>query len=88
MSDFCLDPTDEKVALQLIQVRYVASESIHIYSTDNTPGLVASLDAFPHSNHCILHSAVLCGVPHDDYPGAVEAVSGRAEPEVRARLTV
>ena len=88
MSDFCLDATDEKVALQLIQVRYVASASIHIYSTDNTPGLVASLDAFQRSNHCIHHSVVLCGAPHDDYPGAVEAVSGRAEPEVPARLTV
>ena len=63
------------------------SKYIHIYCMENTPGLVANLDAFQRSNHCILHSVVLCGAPRGDYPGAVEAVSERAEPEARARLT-
>ena len=89
MGDFGLDATNEEVALQLIQVRYVASANVHIHtSTNNTPGLVASLYAFQVSNRCILHFVVPSRAPRDDDPGAIEAVSGHAGPEARVGLTV
>ena len=82
MGNLGLNATDEEIALQLMCAGYMASARIRNHGTNHTPGLAASRDAFRRSTHRIPHFVTPCGAPRGDYPGAVEAASGRAESEV------